>query len=254
MLDCDWQHSVGQNQFFVMMHLNRDSAIQRSSRRFSTIYKSEKSDPLRPFGRRDIPSRCPIVQSFIRPNDENFRPDLPLCWEASNCSTLHPSRRFSSMSKRHSVFDQLWDFYPKHRYGKITATVRTMWSPVQTCSSIRQVAHSKFKLSDTSVHVPDVWATNMEIACIRSTVRTTIPVVQTREALIWKLRAAEVRPFRRQGNIVRMRLKSGKNFNKILECRSHNCPCRCLMSNVRTVPRFFKPNSHLNLQPINNGP
>jgi hypothetical protein len=29
LLVCDWLHSVGQNHFFVMMHLNRDSAIQR---------------------------------------------------------------------------------------------------------------------------------------------------------------------------------------------------------------------------------
>jgi hypothetical protein len=44
---------------------------------------------------------------------KTFRPDLPFCREASNCSTLHPSGRFSSTSERHSVFDQLWDFFPK---------------------------------------------------------------------------------------------------------------------------------------------
>jgi hypothetical protein len=136
--------------------------------------------------------------------------DLPLCREASNCSSLHPFERFSSTSGRHSVLDQLWDFFPKHRYGKIAATIRTIWFPVQTSSYIRQVAHSKFRC-------PDMRATYMEIAYIWSTVRTTIPLVRTCEALIWKLCAAEVRPFGRQGNTVRTRLKSGKNFIKILE-------------------------------------
>jgi hypothetical protein len=57
----------------------------------------------------------------------------------------------------------------------------------------------------------------MEIARIRSTVRTTILLVRTREALVWKLLAAEVQPSRRQGTTVRTRRKSGKNFNKIFE-------------------------------------
>jgi hypothetical protein len=56
----------------------------------------------------------------------------------------------------------------------------------------------------------------MEIAGIRSAVRTTILLVQTREASIWKLLAAVVRPSGRQGTTVRMRLISGKNFSKIL--------------------------------------
>jgi hypothetical protein len=56
LLVCNWLHFVGQNHFFVMMLLNRDSAIQSDSRRFYTVYKSEKLDPLQPSGRRDIPS------------------------------------------------------------------------------------------------------------------------------------------------------------------------------------------------------
>jgi len=72
-----------------------------------------------------------------------FRPDLPLCQEASNYSSLHLSERFSSTSGRHSVFDQLWDFFPKHKYGKIDATAWTMSIPVRTRSSMKQVVHSK---------------------------------------------------------------------------------------------------------------
>jgi hypothetical protein len=183
-----------------------------------------------------------------------FHLDLPLCQETSNCSSLHSSRRFSSTSGQHLAFDQLWDFFPKHKYGKIAATVRTMWIPVWTHSSIRQVWYSKSRRPDASLHGPDAWATDMEIACIWSTFRKTIPLVWTREALIWKLRAVEVRPSGRQGNTVRTWFKLGKNFSEILESRSHSCLSGRPMTTLRTGPRFFKPNVHLNLQPINRGP
>jgi len=137
---------------------------------------------------------CPDAQlskaSSVR-TTRTFRPDLPLCWEASNCSSLHLFGCFSSTSGRHSVFDQLWDFFPKHRFGKIAATV---WM----CSSIRQVLHSKIQMSgwqpswsgrasywygncvhqinrldDHSLSL-DAWSLYMEIACSWSvTVRTT---------------------------------------------------------------------------------
>jgi hypothetical protein len=103
------------------------------------------------------------------------RPDLPLCREVSNCTRLHPSGRFSSTSGRHSVFDKLQDFFPKHSYGKIAATVRTMWISVWTHSSIRQVSHSKSRRLDASQHGRDARASDMEIACIKSTVWMTIP-------------------------------------------------------------------------------
>jgi hypothetical protein len=102
-----------------------------------------------------------------------FCPDLPLCQEASNCSSLHLYGRFSNTFERHSVFDQLQDFFPKHRYGKFVAT------PVRMRSSIRQVSHSKSRRPDASLHGLDARASDMEIACIISTVRTTIPLVRT---------------------------------------------------------------------------
>jgi hypothetical protein len=57
----------------------------------------------------------------------SFRSDVPLCPEVSNCSRLHLSRRFSNLFGRLSVFDKSKDFFPKHKYGKIVATVRTTW-------------------------------------------------------------------------------------------------------------------------------
>jgi hypothetical protein len=95
-----------------------------------------------------------------------FRLDLPLCREASNCSSFHPSRRFKSTSGRHSVFDQLWDFLPKQKYGKIVAIVRTLWTPVRTRS------YGKYCIQN-----PDVW--------------TLLFMVRTREHQIWKLRASD---------------------------------------------------------------
>jgi hypothetical protein len=180
----------------------------------------------------------------------NFRPNLPLCREASNCSSLHPSEHFSSTSGRLSVFDKLQDFFPKHSYGKFATTVQTTWIPVWTRSSIRQVSHSKSRHPDASLHGSDARATDIEIVYIRSTVRTTIPLVRTCESLIWKLRTAKVRPSGRQGTTVQTWLKSGKNFSEILENRSHSCSSRRPLSTVRTAPRFIKPDAHLNLQPI----
>jgi hypothetical protein len=84
-----------------------------------------------------------------------FRPDLPLCREASNCSSLHSSGHFSSTSGRLSVFDKLQDFFPKHNYWKIAATVRTTWIPVMMLSSIRHVSHSKSRCPDASQYGPD---------------------------------------------------------------------------------------------------
>jgi hypothetical protein len=97
-----------------------------------------------------------------------FSQDLPLCREVLNCSSLHPSRHFSSTSGRLSVFNKLQDFFPKHSYGKIAATV---W----TRSSIRQVLQFKSRRPDDGPHGPDTRASDMEIAYIKSTVRTIIP-------------------------------------------------------------------------------
>jgi hypothetical protein len=90
------------------------------------------------------------------------------------------------------VFDKLQDFFPKHSYGKIAATIRMTWIPIRTRSSIRQVWHSKSRRSNARQHGPDARASDMEIACIKSTVQTTIPLVWTHEAFIWKLLVAEV--------------------------------------------------------------
>jgi hypothetical protein len=169
-----------------------------------------------------------------------FHPDLPLCREYSNCSSLHPSRSFSSTSGQFSVFDKLQDFFPKHSYGKITATIRTTWIPVQTRSSIRQVSHSN----------PDVW--------------TMVLMVRTRVHQIWKVHASN-QPSRQPsscsgrakpwyGNYLQRKCDRpddmaslfGRNSKqerisaKFLESRSHSCSSGCPMTTIRTTPRFYQ--------------
>jgi hypothetical protein len=121
-----------------------------------------------PSGLRELPVQTfPCVKKF-RNAPSCIRPDVSVaCLDDSQCST------------------KLQDFFPKHRSGKITATVRMRLS-------ILQVSHSKSRRSDASQHGPDVLASNIEIAYIKSTVRTTIPPVRMQEAFIWKSLAVEV--------------------------------------------------------------
>jgi hypothetical protein len=140
------------------------------------------------------------------------RLDLPLCREASNCSSLHTSKRFSFLSEQPSMFDQASRFLSKYRYGKIAATVRMMWIPVWTRSSIRQVSQFKSRCQDDSQHGPDARASDTEIDCIRLTARMPILLVRTRGASIWKLLAADVRPSERKCLTVRTRLSNRKDL------------------------------------------
>jgi hypothetical protein len=214
MLVCNWPHSVGQNHFFVKMLFIRDSAIQKCSRTLCTVCKSENSVSCQSSGRCVIPSGCLAVQYINRPDDVDSHLDLPLWWEASNCSNLHTSRHFSSLSGRHSVFDQASDFLSKIKYGKIATTVRMTWIPVQTHYSLRKVRNSISTVRTPVYHGPDGHMTDMEIACIRLTVWTPILLVRTHESFIRKLLAADVRPSRRQGNTVWTQLSIRKDFQR----------------------------------------
>jgi hypothetical protein len=139
---------------------------------------------LHPFGRRDIPSGHSTVQASSFWTMRTFRPDLPLCREPSNYSSLLPSRLLNNTSRRLSVFDKLKDFFPKHKYGKTTELVRTMCIPVQTLSLIRQVLQKMFNHPDVKLYGLDAQAMYMKITCISSTVRTTYLMVRTLKALI----------------------------------------------------------------------
>jgi len=117
--------------------------------------------------------------------------------------SLHPSGHFSSPSGRLLVFDQASDFLSKIKYGKIAATIRTMWIPVRMRYSLRQVRNSNSTVQTPAYHGPDARMTDMEIAYSRSPTRTAILLVRTREAFIRKLLVVVVRLSERQCLTVR---------------------------------------------------
>jgi hypothetical protein len=128
------------------------------------------------------------------------------------------------------VFDQASRFLSKHRYGKITATVRTTWIPVRPRYSLRQVRNSKSTVRTLVYHGLDARMTDMKIACSRSPVRT-------REAFIRKLLAEDVRPSGRGS-------QTRKIFSEIFRIS-------VTQLSIRTAPSFIKPDAHLSPQPIN---
>jgi len=73
------------------------------------------------------PSRRSSLKASFVWTTRSFRPEVPPYPKASICSRLHLSERLSNKSGRLFVFDKLKDFFPKHRYGKTTAIVRTTW-------------------------------------------------------------------------------------------------------------------------------
>jgi hypothetical protein len=122
------------------------------------------------------------------PDDMSYRPEAQLSKASFVRMTWIPVRTFLYVEKLRTApacirpddtqcSTKLQDFFPKHKYGKIAAIVRMR-------SSIRQVSHSKSRRPDASQHGLDAQASDMEIGCIQSTVRTTIPLVLTREAFI----------------------------------------------------------------------
>jgi hypothetical protein len=170
-----------------------------------------------------LPSRRPAVQYISRPNAHQTK-------ASSVRTTWIPVRTFLCVEKLRTVPSCIrpddsaarlndpqcsikpQDFFPKHRYGKIAAAVRTTWILVPKRSSLRQVSQIKSRRPDAGQHGPDARASDMEIACIRSVFRTTILPVRTREASIWKLLAANVRPSKQQGITVQMRLSNRKDL------------------------------------------
>jgi hypothetical protein len=151
----------------------------------------------------------------FRPNDENF-PSGP-------SSVLRSFELFQLASVR--TFMQHIQTTLNVRPAMEFLSKTQIWEDNCNCSddvdscpdALIHKASCTFKIQTfgQQLHGLDARATYMEISCIWSTVRTTITLVRTREALIWKLYAAEVWPSGRQGNTVRTWLKSGKNFSKI---------------------------------------
>jgi hypothetical protein len=144
------------------------------------MFASQKNlVPCQPFGRRVIPSGRPGVQSTSRPDTHQTKASFvrtmwipvqtflcveklqtaPACIRPDN-SAAHPDDSQCSI--------KLQDFFPKHRFGKISATVQTTWISVWTCLSKRQVSQFKSRCLDAIHHDPDARALDMKIVCMRS--------------------------------------------------------------------------------------
>jgi hypothetical protein len=169
-----------------------------------------------------------------------FHPDLPLCQEPSICYSLHPSGRFSSTSERHSVFEHLWDFFPKHIYGKIAATVRMR-------SSIRQVSDSKSWRPDGSSHGPYARASDQPSGRPFLLSGRTKPWYGN--CVQWKCDCPDDRapPSRRGSNQERISAKFWKADRTVVRLDA-------LWLSFGRRLGFIKLDAQLNLQPINRGP
>jgi hypothetical protein len=71
----NWPHSVGQNHFFVKMLVIMDFAIQKCSRRFCTVCKSENSASCQSSERHVIPSGSWAVQCINHLDDVTYHLD-----------------------------------------------------------------------------------------------------------------------------------------------------------------------------------
>jgi hypothetical protein len=192
------------------------------------------------------------------PDDLSYRPDAHQTKASTVQTTWIFVRTFLCVEKLWTALAcirpddsqcsiKLKDFFPKHRYGKITATVRTMWIfrtsalihkasiaiQIQTSgcqSSWYRCACIKYgncvhQINRPDDHPPSLDARSlyMEITCSeRATVRTT----------------GQHRPD--------AALKQERFLAKFLKFWSHSCPSRRPMTTVRTGPSFIKLDAHLN--------
>jgi hypothetical protein len=155
--------------------------------------KSKNPLPCQPSGRRIILSRRTSIQSVSRSDDvsyypdallstassvwtmRTFRPDLPLCREALNCSSLHLSGRFSNTSVRHSVFDKSFRIsFQNTDIGRLLPpSGRHRFLSGRTSIRYGNCVH-QISRKDDHPSGPDAQSLYLEITCSgRATVRTT---------------------------------------------------------------------------------
>jgi hypothetical protein len=150
-----------------MMLFNRDSVIQKC---FQKILHSLQ---VRKFGSHPaIWTTCHTILTHIRLKHHSFgRRGFPSgpSFVSRSFKLLHLASIWTiqyPVRTTLSVRPKLQDFFPKHRYGKIVATVRTTWIPVRSSSSIRQVSQFKSRRLDASLHGPDARVSNMELRAL----------------------------------------------------------------------------------------
>jgi len=145
------------------------------------------SDPLQPSGQRDIPFGHPTVQSIIRPDDENFPSGPSSLLRSFDLFQLASVRTFYQHIRAPLSIRSAMGFLSKTQIWEDSCNRPEDVDSRPNALIHKEVAHSKFIRPDDGLHGPDTRASYMEIGYIRFTVRT-------RQALIWKLHAAKVRP------------------------------------------------------------
>jgi hypothetical protein len=141
-----------------------------------------------------------------RPDDVSSRPDAKLS-KAPAIRTTCQTVQTPKPSKHHPFGCRGFPSGP----SSVSRSFELLkLASVRTRFSLRQVCNSNSTVQTPVCHGPDARESNMEITCIKS----TILMVRTREAFIWKLLAADVQPSGRQGNTVRMRVSNRKDFQR----------------------------------------
>jgi hypothetical protein len=182
-------------------------------------------------------------------------PDLPLCREASNCSSLHPSGRFSSPSGRLSVFNQASGFLSKTQIWKDCYN-----RPDDVDSRPDALIHkASIAIQIQTSGRQSTWsgrASNRYGNCVHQISRLDDhPSGQDPRSFYMEINCSERETVRTIGqHRPDTALKQERFSAKFLEFRSHNCPSGRPMTTVRTAPSFIKPDAQLNCQPINRGP
>jgi hypothetical protein len=180
-LVCDWLHSVGQNHFYVMMLLNRDSVIFKVF--LFRVILLKDFEQMHRFQVRAIRSLAFIrttwysirtlnYQSIIRPDDENF---------PSGPSSM--SRSFKLLQVASVWMSQQHDRTPfSVRQGKRFHSKTQIWE--DSCNRPNDVCSCPDAILDRAsrtykVQLSGRASLNMEIVCHRSsTVRTSASKVR----------------------------------------------------------------------------
>jgi hypothetical protein len=142
-----------------------------------------------------------------------FRPDTPLYREASALACIRPDDS-AARPNDSQCLTKLQIFFPKSNMGRLLQPSRRCGFPSGCATYLRQVRNSNSTVRTPVYYGPDARTTDMEITCRRSTFRTVIPKVRTREALVRKLLAADVRPSGRQCFTIQTRLSNRKDFQR----------------------------------------
>jgi hypothetical protein len=125
------------------------------------------------------------VQGCIRPGVMVNPPNALQSSRRSQCSSTSVRTTWLYLPDAIQCLTSIRVSVSRHSYGKTAATVQTMYDPVRTMSSIRQERAYQIQSSGRQPLWSSNKASNMEITCTSSTVRTSAFRVRTLQAVLW---------------------------------------------------------------------